>query len=98
MAVTGVQTCALPIFLSIPFILIITLVASFNYNKIEKEIDYIVYGYYCGECYQVIEQQDRVAYGKCSKMYKLDDEQLLVDSTGSFLNDQGSYIQGNFKG
>jgi hypothetical protein len=39
----------------------------------DKNIDYIIYGIYCGEC-----------EGHCATMYKLDSSSLLVDTADTF--------------
>lgn len=54
-------------------------------NVSTKNIDYLIYGVYCGEC-----------YGHCATMFKLDKKQLLVDTTDTFFKNSKKIREGNF--
>lgn len=47
--------------------------SSSQVSNSSRNVDYIIYGIYCGEC-----------VGHCATMFKLDNKQLLVDTTDSF--------------
>lgn len=46
-------------------------------DKTTPNVEYIVYGIYCGEC-----------YGHCATMFKIDNTHLLIDTTDSYFKNQ----------
>lgn len=61
--------------LIILFILFTTIFACSSKNKSIQNIDYIIYGVYCGECMH-----------HCATMYKLEKTKLLIDTTDSYFS------------
>ncbi len=75
-----------------PYLLKISLlvILIFNYSFLKKptsKIDYIIYGIYCGEC-----------EGHCSTMFKVEKNQLLIDTTDSFFKNEYKLARVEFKG
>lgn len=55
------------------FIIFISLTSFSSLYKTAQHIDYIIYGTYCGECTK-----------HCTRMFKLEQNRLLIDTTDSY--------------
>ncbi len=61
------------------------IICSFN-KKTNHNIDYLIYGVYCGECTE-----------HCSTMFRLDKKQLFIDTTDTFFKNIGKSERVFFK-
>ena len=60
--------------------ILLSIFLSCGYSFVDKaapNVEYIVYGIYCGEC-----------YGHCATMFKIDDTHLLIDTTDTYFKKQ----------
>ena len=55
------------------FAITVSTIGCSSSNGTNQNIDYIIYGIYCGEC-----------SGHCATMFKLDNNRLLIDTTDTF--------------